>query len=324
MKINVENYELFIMDYLDGNLDKMKKKELDSFLLMHPNIAHEINGLNELKIPKETTLKLDSDFTISLKKNDLIEVEDISEENYEEIFIAGIERDLNIQDDKNLQLFLKRNPSLTSEFELQTTTILQVDKSIIFKNKNLLKKKKRLVILWPAIATAAAFLFLSFWVMKPQVVHRTPILLSKVETKTIHKIALKEKDIQLESIKQPVFFTNIIFEDKPNTRVVFEIERIASIQSKQIVLENNDWEKEMLLMQSFALNRTQLYVTNYPEIEAQRSVVKMISSLLWKTTKGQIKNIKDDLINENLNFFQSQNVENLTHGFIAVKPIGKE
>ncbi|MCK5776825.1 MAG: hypothetical protein KAH25_11640, partial [Bacteroidales bacterium] len=177
MMINIDNYESFVMDYLDNNLDKIKKKEMDTFLFLHPNIAQEINSLNELKITDKPNGKLANDFKMSLKRNEIIEVEGISEENYESIFIAQVEGDLNKQKDQELALFLSENPSLKPELILQQSTILQADKNIVFENKDLLKKKSRTIILWPAIAAIAALLLLSFWVFKPQEINRTPILL---------------------------------------------------------------------------------------------------------------------------------------------------
>ena len=324
MSINITNYELYVMDYLERNLDSIKKKEMDTFLLLHPNIAQEIDGLNDIKITNPNIKKLDVDFSLSLKKNEVIELNHISEENYEEVFIADLEQDLNLQEKKTLTLFLKENPGLQPEFKQQQSTILQPNKSIVFENKELLKKKTRLVILWPSIATAAAILFLSFWLFKPQEINRSPVLLSKLDTKTIHKISFTPTIIELQTNRRlTASFTPAALEET-ETRAVIRIDKLNSIPCQQIAINSNDWEKEMVLMQSFAFHRNQLYVVNeYPQ-EKKKSVISLISTLLWKTTKGQIKNMADDIVNENYNFLQANNIKDITGGFIAVRPIGKE
>ena len=324
MSINITNYELYVMDYLEGNLESLKKKEMETFLLLHPNIAHEIEGLNKIKITDRNTRKLDLDFSLSLKKNEVIELEQISEENYEEVFIADLEQDLSIQEQQKLALFLKENPGLQPEFKQQQSTILQPNKNIVFKNKALLKKKNRLVVLWPSIATVAAILFLSFWLFKPQEINRSPVLLSKIDNKTINRINFTPTVIQLQTNRRlTASFTPDVLE-KTEARAVIKINKLSPIPCQQIAINGNDWEKEMVLMQSFAFHRNQLYVVNeYPQ-EKRKSVVSMISSLLWKTTKGQIRNMKDNIVNENYKFLQANNIKDITGGFIAVRPIGKE
>jgi len=324
MSINISNYELYVMDYLEGNLDSLKKKEMDTFLFLHPNIAHEIQGLDKMIIIGQDVKGLDADFSLSLKKNEVIEVGGISEENYEEVFIANLEQDLNLQEEKNLSRFLKENPSLLAEFKQQQSAVLQPNKSIVFPNKDFLKKKNRLVVLWPAIATVAAILFLSFWVFKPQELRRTPVLLSKLDTKIINEIGFKPISVELKVKRQITACISPLPVEKTEDRVLIEINRLEPIPCRQIAMKNNDWEKEMLLMQSFAFHRNQLYVANEYPPEKKKSVFSLISSLLWKTTKGQIRNMKDNIINEDFKFLQANNIEDITGGFIAVKPIGKE
>ena len=319
--INIDNYELYAMDYLDNNLDKMTKKKMDTFLRLYPHIAQEIKDINELKITDKHTRELTTDFKMSLMKNEIIEVENISEESYESIFIAQVEGDLNKQEDEDLALFLNENPSLKPELILQQSTILQADKNIIFENKDLLKKKSQIIILWPAIATIAALLLLSFWIFEPQQTNRTPFLLTKVKTKTIQQISYTTHTVKLKDNRKSAYMANVIIEETILLHPIINLDKLSTIPAGQLAIEDNDWQKEMLLRQSFAYYRNELSIDiDYSELKKdKRSVMKMISSLLWETTKGQIKNMKDELVNDNMNRLQAKNIEGWTNGFIAVK-----
>jgi len=321
MIINIDNYELYVIDYLEDNLNKIKKQEMTDFLGLQPHISEEIKSLNEFKFTEKDADSLDADFMMSLKKNEIIKTKTISEDTYETVFIAQIEGDLNTEESGNLNSFLKENPSLKAEFKLQESLRFQADEEIIFENKAILKKKSRLVVLWPSVAAIAALMILSFWVFKPQEISRTPLLLSKIESKPASKIITKKQPIKLESREKTIRIANSTFEEETLSRPIFDLEKLATISASQIALENTNWQNEMLLRQSFAYTRNELSIDiDYSDLkDDKRSVMKMISSLLWETTKGQIKNMKKTLVDDNLNQLQAQNIEELTNGFIAVK-----
>jgi hypothetical protein len=58
MQINRNNYESFLIDYLDGVLDEWQKKEVEAFLLSNNDIALEFESLQtDLVIPQEVKFK---------------------------------------------------------------------------------------------------------------------------------------------------------------------------------------------------------------------------------------------------------------------------
>jgi hypothetical protein len=48
MKINISNYEIFALDYLEGNLEIEDVAAMQSFLQAHPKIANELEALKEM------------------------------------------------------------------------------------------------------------------------------------------------------------------------------------------------------------------------------------------------------------------------------------
>lgn len=325
MNINIDNYELFVMDYLEGTLDTMEAQEMSTFLLLHPDIAMEIDDLENAKLTLEPELKLETDFIASLKKNEIIEVENINEENYAQFFISNLENDINDKDSQNLKTFLKINPNLVSEFHQQQNTKLIPDENITFLHKESLKKKDRKVfVLWPKTASVAALLLLSFWIFKPNELKREVYTIEEIEPKKLSSLFVDREEINLAAYKT-LFVDELIdesiFVNSDITRYATLPKRVIPLQ-KQIPLPDEQWKNEMLLMQSFVFNRDQLS----PQIDyafftdEKTSAFRLISSVLWKTTKGQIKNISDEIIQDDLKIWQAGKLQALTNNYISVKP----
>jgi len=54
MKINRENYELYFVDYLDGNLSDYEIRMLEDFLLINPDLRTELEGTEKISLSPET------------------------------------------------------------------------------------------------------------------------------------------------------------------------------------------------------------------------------------------------------------------------------
>ena len=58
MKITTENYEEFVLDYLEGTLDPETRKELEGFFAKHPRLAPDEEGISSLTLqPQELPKK---------------------------------------------------------------------------------------------------------------------------------------------------------------------------------------------------------------------------------------------------------------------------
>ena len=154
MNINRHNYEAFFIDYYDGNLSAAQKQVLEMFLSDNPDLKEEFEQFESVPVPLH-------EITFSgkqqLKKREVVAVEGIGEENYEETFIAFYEKDLNDAEQKSLQLFLEANPQLRKEFELHSSLVLAPD-AVTYTGKKELKKKAAIGYYWYAGAAAAAIL----------------------------------------------------------------------------------------------------------------------------------------------------------------------
>ncbi len=52
MNINISNYEIFALDYIEGSLESEEMIAMQTFLNQHPNIARELESLREMVILK--------------------------------------------------------------------------------------------------------------------------------------------------------------------------------------------------------------------------------------------------------------------------------
>lgn len=327
MSIHIENYELYVIDYLEGNLDDMKTQEMKTFLVLHPHIAMDIEGLNEAQLEVDRDLELKTDFIESLKKNELKMAGFIHEENFENVFIADLEDDLDEQEKQDLGLFLNLNPELKSDYSSQQKTVLISDESIIFPDKESLKKEeKKLIYLWPRIASVAAILLFAVWLIRPSETIERFGPIARVESKTLNSLVVESQQYKLP-IKDKVKY--VFVDTKGDIQMVERAEKIEKliISEPVLALEVDSWTSEMRLLQDFAFYKRDINpsfnIASLPN-EEKKSGFKIISAFLWKTTKGQLKNMSEEIIHEDLRIWETGKIEQLTNGYISVTPIATE
>ena len=136
MEINRNNYEVFLIDYLDGNLSPEMVAELLLFLENNHDLKEEFDGMEIVSVSDDETISFD--FKDSLKKP--IEEKLINKDNYEEFFIASLEGDLSKIEKRELVNFLINNSELSKEFKLFKQTFLEPETEVQFSEKSLLKK----------------------------------------------------------------------------------------------------------------------------------------------------------------------------------------
>lgn len=201
-KINLHNYEAFLLDYMEGNLNKTDLQELKNFALLHPELDIDLsidplptfNSENEIFEYKSELLKTDedvynvivlnyiegnlsekekTDFDLQLslnpelkreveayKKTDLkIITEDLKFNSThlfktEDDFVLNnpslhyIENTLSTSDKINFENELKTNKTLQKEITQFQKTKLSADISLIYPNKEELKKESKVIALF--------------------------------------------------------------------------------------------------------------------------------------------------------------------------------
>lgn len=318
MKIDLNNYEEWMLDYLDGNLNDQQSKEIEAFLLKHPPIADELEGLADAQLQKIETDSLDAS-----TKNQLLfsETENINADNYESVFAASFENDLKESEQLELQAFLSENTFLRNDFESFQSLKLQADLSIHFPQKDTLyKRDKKIVPIWLWSSLAAAVLIIGFWVFAPDNHERMIYVPEQITPRSAPFLEMAQTQIRfperaMKTVSIPLTEDHFIERAEP-------LRVISSLNIQRLNTDDKSWQIQMELMQSYAFERNQLNSqVDWAALpsENSRKAFQIISSFLWKTTKAQVQSIGEEVFTEDIQAFNSRNIENITGGFISVK-----
>ncbi|HVA97709.1 MAG TPA: hypothetical protein VNG53_02355 [Bacteroidia bacterium] len=132
MKITKNNYELFFLDYYEGNLQAFEIGELMLFLEQHLDLKTEFKQFEIIPLTEDKLVFFNEKSRLKKSNSDKI----ISEYD----FVNYIE---NTSSPKEKEIFISqisKKESLKRELDLFEKTILQVDKTIAFENKKSLKR----------------------------------------------------------------------------------------------------------------------------------------------------------------------------------------
>ena len=102
MKINKNNYEAFLLDYIEGNLSAEETAELMLFLQQHPELETGIDDFKIIAINKEDSV---FDSKNELKRNEFI----VNDDLIEGLIVSYINGDLPKTEEKKLMEIIKGN-----------------------------------------------------------------------------------------------------------------------------------------------------------------------------------------------------------------------
>ncbi|MGD1844040.1 MAG: hypothetical protein ACFB10_01440 [Salibacteraceae bacterium] len=135
--INKENYEAYLLDYLEGTLALELVAELMVFLEAHPDLKAE---LDEDMLPT-----LEPPVAPAVDKSKLIKqilaVGSINESNYEAFLIREVEGALSDSEQEDLEAFMAANPALKKDRTYYQNTQLKADANEVFDQKVLLEQQ---------------------------------------------------------------------------------------------------------------------------------------------------------------------------------------
>jgi len=158
MKIDLNNYEAFFLDYHEGRLDAVQAAKVMLFLEEHPELKEEFEEFEAFALDPEPVQEMPA-------KNSLLKsvqpIGAINEENYEDYFIGEAEDLLNASEKEDLAVFVATNPDLERDYKLYQHTTLKAGPVRAMPQKSNLKKSV-LIPLWSpnVVRVAAAILLL--------------------------------------------------------------------------------------------------------------------------------------------------------------------
>lgn len=138
MNISRENYEVYVIDYLDGKLDPVRVAELMIFLQENPDLDDEVTGLGSIALEPEQRQSYDFKDLLSIPGD--TDANRLSETNYTYYFTAAHEGDLSTAGMAAVETFLQDHPQLRNEYGLFALARLSPDDRIVFPaGKELIK-----------------------------------------------------------------------------------------------------------------------------------------------------------------------------------------
>jgi hypothetical protein len=133
--INESNYEEYFVSEVEGLLSAEEKLQIKKFIAAHPEKGKELEILRATILTPDTSVVFEH--KSSLTKSILV-----SEANFEEQAIASIEGLLNQEEQKAFVASLSKNPEQQKAFEVFLQTKLSPDSSIVFEDKESLKRRE--------------------------------------------------------------------------------------------------------------------------------------------------------------------------------------
>jgi hypothetical protein len=160
--INESNYEEYFVSYVEGLLNADGKSEVEKFLLKFPSKREELDLL-------QSTILLPEEHIVFEHKDTLRKSVLISQENFDEIAISSVEGLLNKEEEKALSVSLAGNEEQQQSYALYKQTKLSADTTIVFEDKESLKRKERGAFWWmldtrfAAAAAIALLIGIFYW-----------------------------------------------------------------------------------------------------------------------------------------------------------------
>lgn len=244
--VNIENYESFYLDYLEGNLDEEQMRSFLLFLDQHPELKLE----DELpSFAENDAVHLDAGFISGLKVFDAGEL--ITDNNYGKFMIASVEQQLPATKQVELNDFIGRREHLKAEMDLYQRTRLIPD-TLVYPHKSGLKRG--LVIPMYVRLTAAAasiVLILMFvpWNSSPQSILSANLASLSID---VHpKAGSQQGTVTSPAEKTQLAHgtqTRVYRKNTLEAVIAQENNAVADLQLKQVRGFDNDTEKELVAL----------------------------------------------------------------------------
>jgi hypothetical protein len=309
IEINSCNYEKYVVDFLEGNLDSSEKEAFSLFLKSNPEIREELDFFDDEKLIPEPVL---FDNKGILKKESIITKSAMS--NFDELCIAKMEGDLS---EKEISLFdelINSDKSKQTEFERFQKTIIKPDDTIVFREKE--KLKKRRVGIWRSsysvISIAASILIIiGLFTLLPKPKEETKQLadgsntISSVEEKgqqeqkeTIAKHQEIEEQIDLKTEILPKIKINtqntlakVQIEIGDNTKELDKIiitNPFEKLQAKVVVVES-DYTNSIMLKEMTIINTDNYKLKQADYLSVRSFVAKTINKKIFHRDKTKLE-----------------------------------
>ncbi|HHB77671.1 MAG TPA: hypothetical protein ENK85_00390 [Saprospiraceae bacterium] len=153
--INRQNYEIWFLDYSEGNLSEKKINYLMDFLDKNQDLKAEFNDLDLIQLPPDDSFTLPG--KNKLKRPILSDIHLSQEDKW---LIAELEGDLTPNEKIQLDKLLRKQPHHLKDRKIYQATTLSPDLSIKYPNKKDLMHRDHKIFPWRMVLQLAAAILL--------------------------------------------------------------------------------------------------------------------------------------------------------------------
>jgi len=201
MTINRNNYEMYFLDYLEGNLDPVMEEELKTFLANHPDLSAELEQYRNITL---SAPDVHFPYKHHLRKNPSEPLTDPTSQ-FAEFAIAFHEHDLSDREREVLERYLAENPEKKRELDQYARVYLHPDLSVTFPSKSGLKHfrlvpKARNILLAAAGIAATVLIAVFLWEKSSPVLNQSG-LTAQIDTLAVRQ---QQKDPDISSPKDSI------------------------------------------------------------------------------------------------------------------------
>lgn len=213
MNITRQNYEEWLLLYVDNELSLAERIIVDDFLAANPDLQQELKMLQQSTFQPEEDIAFPGK-ELLLKSNNEASV---TAENCEQYFVLYADDELDNQQKASVEEFVYRHPQYQAIFELIQQAKLTPDQAIVFPDKKLLYRteKERGVVMmrWYKIAAAAVLLLVIGGVSYQWMTTKKSVVITEAPNRNEQStpensgIALNDSAIQPQAEKSPAHET---------------------------------------------------------------------------------------------------------------------
>jgi len=267
MKIDRNNYEVFFIDYFEGNLNREEKEELQVFLSHNPDLKDEFDTFETIDTGQNTG---EFKFKNDLKKQ-IGDLGPVNKDNIDEYSVAYLENDLTETEKTELLDAIKKNAGLEKIFNLYQQIKFEPDQNRYYDEKKQIKHfviERRTVIRAVGFAAAAAVLLLGVFRFIPEISmqNNQSVVSQNQTTQELIDSAITEKKVTSDNDVQ-----------------------IAKTEESNIVKSQNPVKKKPSSKEkkeSIAFNNSTMVADNRPSIEIERLEPRKITSVDIESNEG--------------------------------------
>jgi hypothetical protein len=169
------NYEIWFVDYLDGQLGNEQLEVLLDFLEQNPDLKQELLGISGFSLEAGTESLDRKEFLLKSP----VDIPGIAA--IDQLCIARMENDLSEEDARLFDLRLEKDIELGEKYAAFQRTRLDPADTLVYPFKKELLRKTRILSPWLITAIASAAVVLLAWILWPDPQETVTPPLAKIE-----------------------------------------------------------------------------------------------------------------------------------------------